>query len=532
MPRIQALADDEEINRRIAITIAFTAALKSEPVPQNFLSSDGHTNTSTASKPTLATRICGSQLLIRDCPQEQLHCDALTPKHKVLARRLKCRLSRWRLLPKQSKQSKTAASFVILTNPVNNDSSTTKRDLGRASMAARSRNAAKFRRHSSTSSLSSGKPQRNSTLPVLSQNWAQETGKLSETDPFMEENVLDTSLEAVLMLLPDGSSTPRRHSAQRQSALPHGLDLSKKTKPQNLFVTSDKNPSQPPRFQLYPTEHIAATTMLTPAIPLRTTSRARGVTDPPSFDEPHQDRKHIAPSIKSWQSVEACCKDMQSMPRTPFSFRKSATVQELGAGVYGLYEATTISQKRRSTPSRKAKLIHLKGKSVKTIDSLVIVPKAADSDVGKSLHNSVSDTTLAATPSPTKTTTQNPTISPSPKGSTVKKSGRPLKPRSANLQELSRSPPLRNYLPSPEKLMGPPSMTGSFNLPAKKFRDQENLSHNIPDKKKHPSPTKAEWDLLGNQWRKEMDSLGLRGAGLAPASTQLDSNDNPHYHIR
>ncbi|TLD25391.1 hypothetical protein PspLS_05425 [Pyricularia sp. CBS 133598] len=530
--------DSDEVHHKLALTVAFTAALKSDSGPCDLLSCSLHTQSSNTrtkasavSSTPMAPRFRGSNLVIQDCPPEQSHFDPPTPKHKVLARRLKSRLSTWRLVPKLPKR-RTFANFTTLGSGDGHDKAAKKQGLSRSITIGHFSNLARLRRHKSPPSISSDDTKLDNSPTELSST----PRKHNETDPFAEENVLDTSIDALLLLLPDGSSTPRRRdSVQRQSALPRGLDLSKTTRARSSLFKSDIGNSLPSRLQPSATRSISPTEILKPAIPGRTSSRVTGDISSRLPGEQIQYKKHPSPSKNTLKSLKLCCQDTKFRPRTPFSFRKSSTMQDLSSGIYGLYEATTVSQKRRSTSSRKAKLIHLRGKSSKSVTAPTAATEAAGSTPEK--VKSTSESTLAAKPTHNDVAVPHSGHYMDPDVSDTTRLGRALRFRSVNFRDSSRSPPPRYTLPRPDKSIRSQEAPNSFsrNLqPVRIFVDKENLIPDFAEKKKHPSPTKEEWQILGGHWRYEMDRLGLRVCGFAPAPAQLDSIEHPatvnHQH--
>lgn len=523
--------DSDEVNHKLALTVAFTAALKSDSGPGDLLSyslhassSDTQTKVSPVSTTPMAPRFRGSNLVIQDCSPEKSHFDPPTPKHKAIARRLKSRLSTWRLVPKLPKR-RTFANFAALGNGEGHDKALKKQGLSRSITIGHFSNLARIRRHKSPPSISSDDTKLDNSPTKLSSTAEQN----DEADPFTEENVLDTSLDALLQLLPDGYSTPRRRdSVQRQSALPRGLDISKTTIARSSLLKPETFPSLPSRPQPYATHSISPTRMLKTAIPQRTSSKATGGISPRVSSEKIQYKKHPSPSKNTLKSLKLCCQDAKSHPRTAFSFRKSSTVQDFSAGIYGLYEATTVSQKRRSTPSRKAKLIQLRGKSSKSATTWTAATGVAGSTAEK--VKGTSESTLAITPPH-----NNVAVPPSgyyrdPDVSDTAQLGRTLRFRSVNLRESSRPPPPRYTLPKPETSIRSQHAPSSFSPsmhPIRIFVDKESTIPDFSEKKKHPSPTKEEWEILGGHWRHEMDRLGLRVCGFAPAPVQLDSIEHP-----
>ncbi|TLS25901.1 hypothetical protein PpBr36_07744 [Pyricularia pennisetigena] len=486
----------------------------------------------------MAPQFRGSNLVIQDCPPDQSHFDPPTPKHKALACRLKSRLATWRLVPTLPKR-RTLANFGALGNGEGHDKAVKKQGLSRSITIANFNNLARLRRHKSPPCI----PSDDTKLDYSPTNRSPTPRQHGEADPFAEENVFDTSLDALLLLLPDGSSTPRRRdSIKRQSALPRGLDINKTAIARSSSGKSNIGPSLPRRSQPYATRDIPPTGNWTPVIPRRTSSRVTGDISHRVPSERIQYKKHPSPSKNTLKSLKLCCQDAKLRPRVAFSFRKSSTVQDLSAGIYGLYEATTVSQKRRSTPSRKVKLIHLRGKSSKSASAPTAAKEIAGSASEKSNGTSArvqatSKSTLAVTPRH-----KNVVIPPSgcyrdPDVSEATRSGRTLRLRSVNLRDSTRSPPPRYTLPRPDTSIRSQQAPSSFsrNLqPVRILIDKENLIPDYAEKKKHPSPTKEEWEILGGYWRHEMDELGLHVYGFAPASAQLDSIGHPatvnHQH--
>ncbi|TLD10421.1 hypothetical protein PgNI_06380 [Pyricularia grisea] len=523
--------DSDEVHRKLALTVAFTAALKSRSGPCDFpscalhpQSSNPQAKASAVSTTSMAPRFRGSNLVIKDCPPEQSHFDPPTPKHKALARRLKSRIPTWRLVPKLPKH-RTFANFGSLGNGDSHDKAVKKHGLSRSITIAHFSNLARFRCHKGPPSAPSDDTKLDNSPTKLSPSPRQH----DEADPFAEENLLDTSLDDILLLLPDGSSTPRRRdSVQRHSALPRGLNLGKVTEARSSLFKSNISPGIPSGPQPYATHNISPTEMLTPVIPQRTSSKVTGDTSPRVSRKHIQFKKHPSPSKTTLKSLKLCCQDKKFRPPTSFSFRKSSTVQDISAGIYGLYEATTVSQKRRSTPSRKAKLIHLRGKPSRTAAASTAATRVAGSPSEK--VKSTSESTFAVTPPHDKITVPPPRHYMDPDFSETTRLGRALRVRSVNLADSSRSPPPRYTIPRPDISIRSQRTPSSFSCnlqPVMLFVNKENSTPDFSEKKKHPSPTKEEWEIIGDHWKHEMDKLGLRVCGFAPAPAQLASIEHP-----